>query len=174
MAQGTIHTLFTFAFLTEARRRAIIGNVKNFVSIFMLRFKGDEPYLMNLIRRLMYGRYGSDQLSLFLLAVYLLLYLISVILDWYILSWAALAVLAWDVYRMMSRRIDRRRAENARFLQLIGPAARWFKLRRAIHRDKEHRYFKCPNCGQYLRVPRGKGKITVTCRNCGASFEEKS
>ena len=80
----------------------------------------------------------------------------------------------WDLFRMFSRRIDRRRAENARFLALAGPAIRWLRMRRTIRRDKEHRYFKCPNCGQYLRVPRGKGKITVNCRNCGASFEERS
>ena len=109
--------------------------------------------LMNFLRKLMYGRYGSDHLSFFLLF---------------------LAVLLWDLFRMFSRRIDRRRAENARFLALFGPFIRWFKMRRTIHRDKEHRYFKCPNCGQYLRVPRGKGKITVNCRNCGASFEERS
>ena len=129
---------------------------------------------MNMLRRLMYGRYGSDQLSLFLLAVYLLLYLISMVLKWPILSWIALVILFWDFYRMMSRRIDKRRAENAKFLQLAGPAIRWFKMRRTIHRDRDHRYFKCPNCGRYLRVPRGKGKITVTCRNCGISFEERS
>ena len=35
-------------------------------------------------------------------------------------------------------------------------------------------YLKCPNCGQQLRVPRGKGRITVTCRSCGAVFQEKS
>ncbi len=130
--------------------------------------------MMNMLRRLMYGRYGSDQLSLFLLAVYLLLYLISMVLKWPILSWIALVILFWDFYRMMSRRIDKRRAENAKFLQLAGPAIRWFKMRRTIHRDRDHRYFKCPNCGQYLRVPRGKGKITINCRNCGVSFEERS
>jgi ribosomal protein L37AE/L43A len=129
---------------------------------------------MNMLRRLMYGRYGSDQLSLFLLVVYLLLYLISMVLKWPILSWIALVILFWDFYRMMSRRIDKRRAENAKFLQLAGPAIRWFKMRRTIHRDRDHRYFKCPNCGQYLRVPRGKGKITINCRNCGVSFEERS
>ena len=129
---------------------------------------------MNMLRRLMYGRYGSDQLSLFLLAVYMLLYLISMVLKWPILSWIALVILFWDFYRMMSRRIDKRRAENAKFLQLAGPAIRWFKMRRTIHRDRDHRYFKCPNCGQYLRVPRGKGKITINCRNWGVSFEERS
>ena len=121
--------------------------------------------VMNFIRKLMYGRYGSDQLSFFLLVVYIVLIL---------LSGLALAVLLWDLFRMFSRRIDRRRAENARFLALAGPAIRWLRMRRTIRRDKEHRYFKCPNCGQYLRVPRGKGKITVNCRNCGASFEERS
>ena len=130
--------------------------------------------LMNFFRKLMYGRYGSDQLSFFLLILYVVLILLSGLPHLGILSWVALAVLLWDLYRMFSRRIDRRRAENARFLALTGPAVRWLKMRRTIWRDKEHRYFKCPNCGQYLRVPRGKGKITVNCRNCGVSFEETS
>ena len=130
--------------------------------------------LMNFLRKLMYGRYGSDHLSFFLLFLYVVLIFVSALpyMEW--ISWLALAVLLWDLFRMFSRRIDRRRAENARFLALFGPFIRWFKMRRTIHRDKEHRYFKCPNCGQQLRVPRGKGKITVTCRGCGASFEEKS
>ena len=64
--------------------------------------------------------------------------------------------------------------ENARFMRAAGPLLSWIHLRRTIRRDKEHVYFKCPGCGQQLRVPRGKGKITVTCRGCGASFQEKS
>ena len=130
--------------------------------------------LMNFFRKLMYGRYGSDHLSFFLLFLYVVLIFISALPHMAWVSWLALAVLLWNLFRMFSRRIDRRRAENARFLALFGPFIRWFKMRRTIHRDKDHRYFKCPNCGQYLRVPRGKGKITVNCRNCGASFEERS
>lgn len=130
--------------------------------------------VMNFLRKLMYGRYGSDQLSVFLLLLYVLLILLSGLPHMQVLSWVALVVLLWDLYRMFSRRMDRRRAENAKFLELTGPAIRWFRMRRTIHRDKDHRYFKCPNCGQYLRVPRGKGRITVSCRNCGASFEQRS
>ena len=130
--------------------------------------------LMNFLRKLMYGRYGSDHLSFFLLFLYVVLIFLSALPHMAWVSWLALAVLLWNLFRMFSRRIDRRRAENARFLALFGPFIRWFKMRRTIHRDKDHRYFKCPNCGQYLRVPRGKGKITVNCRNCGASFEERS
>ena len=111
---------------------------------------------------------------MFLIALYLLLYLLSSLLHSSILSLLSTLVAAWCIYRMFSRRIDRRRAENAKFMTVAGPAIRWFKLRRTIHRDKEHRYFKCPNCGQQLRVPRGKGKITINCRNCGVSFEEKT
>ena len=129
---------------------------------------------MNWLRRMMYGRYGGDQLSWFLLAVYVVLTLLAGLPHMGILSWLATAVLLWGFYRTMSRQYDRRRAENARFLAAAGPAIRWYKMRRTIHRDKEHRYFKCPNCGQQLRVPRGKGTITVTCRSCGASFQEKS
>lgn len=129
---------------------------------------------MNWLRRMMYGRYGGDSLSWFLMAVYLILTLLSGFRHLGFLSWVALAALGWGFYRTMSRQYDRRRAENARFLLAVEPVVRWYKMRRAMHRDKEHCYFKCPNCGQYLRVPRGKGKITVNCRNCGVSFEEKS
>ena len=122
---------------------------------------------MNWLRRMMYGRYGGDQLSWFLLIVYVVLLLLSGLPHLDILSWVALLVLAWSFFRMFSRRYDRRRAENARFLALAGPAIRWLKMRRTILTDREHRYFRCPNCGQYLRVPRGKGRITVNCRSCG-------
>lgn len=129
---------------------------------------------MNFMQRFMYGRYGGDQLSVFLLFLYLLLYVLSVLLHSTILSALSMILALWCVFRMFSKRLDKRRAENAKFLVVAGPAIRWVKLRRTIRRDKEHRYFKCPNCGQQLRVPRGKGKITVNCRNCGVSFEEKT
>ena len=130
--------------------------------------------MMNMFRRLMYGRYGSDQLSFFLLAVYLILVLLSNLPHMGFLAWISAVILVWDIYRILSRQTARRRAENARFLELAGPAIRWLRMQWTIRRDKEHRYFKCPNCGQYLRVPRGKGKINITCRSCGASFGKKS
>lgn len=130
--------------------------------------------IRNAIQRFMYGRYGNDQLNLFLMGLYLLLYLIFLFVRLEPLYWVVFLLLAVTLFRMLSRNIQRRRMENARFMRAAGPVIRWFRLRRTIHRDKEHVYFKCPNCGQQLRVPRGKGKITVTCRGCGASFEEKS
>lgn len=129
---------------------------------------------MNLIRRFMYGRYGPDQLSLFLLLCYFILSLVRSLTDVRPVAWVGLALGVWAVCRFLSRNIEGRRRENARFLALAAPVVRWARMRRTIASDKEHRYFKCPGCGRYLRVPRGKGKITVTCRACGVSFEEKS
>lgn len=129
---------------------------------------------MNFLRRLMIGRYGSDQLNIFLLVVYLVCCLLSWIISLGFLNYLGLIAILLALFRMLSRNIDRRRAENAKFLKLTRPAVQWVKLRRSIYRDKDHCYFKCPNCGQHLRVPKGKGKITITCRACGTSFQEKS
>lgn len=126
------------------------------------------------LQRFLYGRYGSDQLNIFLLGAYLVLLLLSTLPGLAVLELIALALMVWSLFRILSRNYAARRAENAKFLKMAGPVIRWYRLRRTILRDKEHRYFKCPNCGQQLRVPKGKGKITVTCRGCGASFQEKS
>ena len=130
--------------------------------------------IRNAIQRLMYGRYGNDQLNLFLMGLYLLLYLAFVFIRAELLYWISFALLLVTLFRLFSRNIERRRMENAKFMKAAGPLISWVHMRRNIHRDKEHVYFKCPSCGQRLRVPRGKGQITVTCRACGASFQEKS
>ncbi|MBC5717799.1 hypothetical protein [Flintibacter faecis] len=130
--------------------------------------------IRNAIRRFMYGRYGNDQLNLFLIVLYLALYLLFAATRFVPLYWLTVVLILAALFRTLSRNLTRRREENDRFLCLVDPAVRWLRLHRTIRRDKEHRYFKCPNCGQMLRVPRGKGKITVTCRGCGASFQENS
>lgn len=122
----------------------------------------------------MYGRYGNDQLNMVLVLLSLALYLVFAITSWTFLYAVSFMLMAVALFRCLSRNYDRRRAENGKFLSLVQPVTRWYRLRRTIRRDKDHCYFKCPNCGQQLRVPRGKGRITVTCRGCGASFQEKS
>ncbi len=124
--------------------------------------------------RFMTGRYGMDQLNIFLMATYLVLYLVFLFTRLWVLDWLVLVILFVAVFRMLSRDLDRRRSENTRFLQLVRPMVRNLHTFRTRMHDREHRYFKCPNCGQQMRVPRGKGRITVHCRTCGATFEEKS
>ena len=124
--------------------------------------------------RFMMGRYGMDQLNIAMMVLYLILYVVFLFTRLAILDILVLVLLFVTLFRMLSRHLDRRRAENARFLQLVRPICRRIKSCRIRMQDREHRYFKCPNCGQQMRVPRGKGRITVHCRSCGATFEEKS
>ena len=123
---------------------------------------------------MMVGRYGVDQLNFALLGGYLLLYILTCLFRSSLLNLLATAVILWAFYRMFSRQLERRRQENARFMDAVGPMVRQYNANKCRRRDKEHCYFRCPNCGQQLRVPKGKGKISITCRSCGASFEEKT
>jgi len=130
--------------------------------------------IRNALARFMYGRNGSDQLGVFTLALYLVVWLIQAFTRWVPLLILEYLLLAITLFRILSRNLARRRAENAKFLQLVRPlASRWQSLCTRVG-DREHRYFRCPNCGQQMRVPRGKGRLTVHCHTCGATFEEKS
>lgn len=122
----------------------------------------------------MAGRYGGDQLNLLLTALYMVLYVVFLFTRMLVFEVLVLILVVVSLYRALSRDVARRRAENARFLQFVRPVVRRWNTFRARTQDREHRYFKCPNCGQHMRVPRGKGRITVHCRSCGAVFEEKS
>jgi ribosomal protein L37AE/L43A len=136
--------------------------------------------------RAMSGRHGGDQLSVALLVLYCVLLALSAILRIPLLFYLALAVLVWDVYRMLSRKNERRWKENEWFLRWWTPfryRTRNFSGRfsawqqRATERSRNRqlfREFKCPKCGSTLRVPRGKGKIIITCPVCGTEFQKKT
>ena len=136
----------------------------------------------NALARFMYGRNGTDQLNNALLVVYLALFVLTTLLNvifksqilyllFDLLLTATAVVLLW---RTFSKNLAKRRAENSKFMRKAQPVLKWLRLQQTMRKDKEHRYFKCPKCGQHLRVPKGKGTITVHCRGCGASFQEKS
>ena len=129
---------------------------------------------MNFLQRFMYGRYGTDQLGFALIAVYLVCYLLSGLFRLGLLRLLGLVCLGLALYRLLSRNIPRRRAENEKFLEAVRPIVRQYNVNKCRRQDKEHCYFKCPNCGQQLRVPKGKGRISITCRSCGASFEKNT
>ena len=126
------------------------------------------------LMRFMYGRNGIDQLGTFMILLYLIVWVVQLISHWFFLIIFEYLLLILVLFRMLSRNVARRRAENAKFLQVVRPIKSFWDTRRNRMKDRDHRYFKCPNCGQQMRVPRGKGRITVHCRTCGATFEEKS
>jgi hypothetical protein len=123
---------------------------------------------------MMAGRYGGDQLSLFLMVAYSVLHLLSSLLRFPPLSWLSLVLLALGCFRMFSRNLSKRREENTRFCNLLRPFFDWCKLCSVKRKDRDHAYFKCPNCRQALRVPKGKGRISIHCRSCGVGFDAKS
>ena len=130
---------------------------------------------MNWLRRFMMGRYGADQLMVAIVAASFVCILLSRITRWGIFYWAAFALLFWAYLRMLSRNIGRRYAENQKFLRFwhpIGGRINGFVNR--LRNGKYYCYFKCPHCGQKVRVPRGRGNLEITCPSCRRTFVKRT
>ena len=117
--------------------------------------------------RFMYGRYGSDELTLLLMGAALVFLLLSAFRVLWFLYFAGAALLILATVRSLSRNIPKRQRERATYLRLIAKPKTFFKLQKNKFRDrKTHKYFHCSHCRAILRVPKGKGKIDVTCPRC--------
>lgn len=126
---------------------------------------------MNRIRgfiyRFMQGRYGTDKLNMTLLwagviACVLAMFIRIPVVN-LLLTALSYGLLIWAMFRAFSRNTYKRYRENRKYLMLI-----------ERFRDKQHRYFDCPRCRQQVRVPRGKGKISITCPKCKEKFIRKT
>lgn len=118
-------------------------------------------------RRFMQGRYGSDKLNTLILSIGLGASLLQLFIPTYGLKLAFMLIsygfLAVAIFRMLSKNVYKRYEENRKYLRFLD---RW--------KDKEHRYYDCPKCKQTVRVPRGKGKISITCPKCREKFIKKT
>ena len=123
--------------------------------------------LRSFFRRFMAGRYGTDKLNIAILTVglvacllgmFIRLPLVSMLLT--TLSWA---MMFWAIFRCFSRNTYKRYRENRKYLRFVEQL-----------KDREHRYYTCPRCRQPVRVPRGKGKIAITCPKCKEKFIKKT
>ena len=135
--------------------------------------------IRNALIRFMYGRYGMDALGRFLeyvflglVAVRLLLSLLGSRMPGYmaldgLLNLGATALLIAVLYRMLSRNLYQRRAENEKFLALRDSV-------RTRRQDRTHSYIRCTACGTMCRVPKGLGHIELTCPKCGNKMRVKS
>lgn len=132
----------------------------------------------NMKRRLMQfmqGRYGVDQFGRFLFwttMIFLILSILTRVNGFYLL---AFILLIYSYFRMLSRNHMKRSAENQRYLMLTAgvrrKAASWKRER--VQR-KTHHIYRCPGCRQKIRVPRGKGRIAITCPKCHKEFIKNS
>ena len=130
---------------------------------------------MNWLRKLMYGRYGLDQLSLFFLGLAIVVSVLNIFLRNAIVQLVVLFFVVLALFRFFSRNTARRQQENQRFLSIFRRAMGYIRRRQDMYRSrKTHKFFKCPACKNTLRVPRGKGKVYITCPKCGERFVGRS
>ena len=114
--------------------------------------------------RFMQGRYGRiDELGRFLMYLLFGLLLVSFFVRSSIFSLLILLVLIYDYYRILSKDIQAREKVRTKWNKLTGS-----------HTDSTHRIYKCPTCGQKVRVPKGKGKISIHCPNCNCNFIKRT
>lgn len=116
----------------------------------------------------MQGRRGMDYFSRFMMNTSLVLIVVSMFLGRIkilaaLLNLIIMGLLIYTNFRIFSRNLYRRELENSRYLA-------W---RDEMKSRKIYRYFKCPECGQRMRAPKGKGNIVVTCHQCNTSFKKK-
>ena len=122
----------------------------------------------------MSGRYGFDRFCGFLSFCSLLLVVLGALFS-PLLYWLGLGALGYCYFRMLSRNTRKRYQENLKYLALESKVTGWFATRRTRFRQrKQYHYYRCPHCRQQLRVPRGRGKISITCPKCGTQFIKKS
>lgn len=137
---------------------------------------------MNWLRNFMMGRYGLDQMTVGLLVGMMVFSLLSS-LTWFLpLYLISIALMIWAVFRFFSRNTAARARENEKFLVFWNQVKKWWngvrqwfaKQKRKWDDRKTHVYFRCPNCKKELRVPKGKGKLEVTCPLCRSKFIKKT
>lgn len=126
------------------------------------------------LQRFMWGRYGNDQFNRFLI----ICAMVSIVLSFFfgqLFYILAFAVMIYSYFRMFSKNISKRAAENQWYLVRERKVRNWFdKKRKEFSQRKVYHIYKCPNCKQKIRVPKGRGRIAITCRKCGAEFVKKS
>lgn len=125
------------------------------------------------LQRFMYGRYGMDGLGRFILWAAIACMLLS----WFIRGFNAIALLllVWGYFRMFSRNVQKRYQENCIYYRYVNKIKDFFKRQKTyIQQNRTHHIYKCPQCKQKIRIPRGKGRVAIRCKRCGTEFIKNS
>ena len=127
------------------------------------------------MQRFMAGRYGNDQLNQFIFIVAIISMVLEIITRQSLFYTLTLVLLILAYVRVFSRNINKRYEENMNFLQKKDAILNKFRKQKyyAAQRRNYHIY-TCPQCKQKIRIPKGKGKISITCPKCRTSFIKKS
>lgn len=127
------------------------------------------------MQRFMAGRYGNDQLNQFIFIVAIISMVLEIITRQSLFYTLTLVLLILAYVRVFSRNINKRYEENMKFLQKKDAILNKFRKQKyyAAQRRNFHIY-TCPQCKQKIHIPKGKGKISITCPKCRTSFIKKS
>ena len=125
--------------------------------------------------RFMQGRYGMDPFGRFLVMAALACAFLSMFMRNDAFYTVALLLIVYSYFRMFSRNVGKRYAENTKFLQMKERfLGRVRKQRNMMEQRRYYHIYTCPKCSQKIRIPRGKGKIEIRCPKCGETFIKKS
>ena len=127
------------------------------------------------IQKFMIGRYGVDAFGKFLIGAVVVLWAINLFANSKMLYSWALLLMVYAYYRMFSRNTTKRYQENVKFLQIKNKVISRFKPEKSqLKQRKTHHIYRCPSCRQKIRIPRGKGRICITCPKCKTEFTKVS
>ena len=133
---------------------------------------GRRPSLRERIARFMTYRYGIDRLYYVLIVICFALTFINLFLRSYIISSIETILFVFAIYRVFSKNIYKRQRENEWLNKVIDKFKKFINLQKCKYRDrKTHVYRKCPSCRNNLRLPKSKGKHTVSCPCCKHKFD---
>lgn len=123
----------------------------------------------------MRGRYGYDELGRVTMWSSLILFVIYALTGVRLLALIAIILLALTDFRLLSRNIARRSEENRVFLKNTAfITRRSARFRQNVKNRRHYHIYRCPNCKQKIRIPKGKGRIEITCPRCHIEFIKKS
>jgi hypothetical protein len=130
---------------------------------------------MNQLRRFMYGRYGFDNYTRALIAVALILSLAAAVTRNGLLILISYVPILYAIFRTLSKNIAKRSQENLMYCNMTkGVKNRLKNIRLSLIGTKTHKYYRCPRCRQMIRVPRDKGKISISCPKCRTEFVKRT
>ena len=131
-------------------------------------------------QRMMYGRYGSDQLSRFFFVLYLVIWIVGFFIRVpqvrMALNLVSYVIIFLYLFRFFSKTIYKRQQENQKFIVVFNRVKNDFNyLKLKVKaRDGVKKTFRCPKCHQMIRVPKGRGKIAIRCPKCRFEFIRRS
>lgn len=126
------------------------------------------------MQQFMYGRYGQDELSSALMMLGMICLFLSLFPHMGAAYSLSLLLFLFSLYRSLSKNHAKRLREREQYLKLSDKPRRFFRIQvRRFRERKTYDYYKCNRCGTYNRIPKGHGKILITCPKCHNQFERK-